>query len=232
MTSAILPADWSLSGLDATCRSTGPAVRLSLAEPGTGLAVDGDRLLGVDFAAACDPSDQWVRGADVVAVYEPADARHLRGTVMWRHEPSAAGRNAWQAIVSAQTALLDADPAIAVVSEVEAGDVLMMSRKQADGWRPLGRDAPLPTDAIAILVRRAARGSVLIAVHPDDEARLGIDRSAGRVRAVCGLFPRPLEKGVLLRSRTLAAVGPADDDTGWAGATLAAFAAAPPPLTT
>jgi hypothetical protein len=36
----------------------------------------------------------------------------------------------------------------------------------------------------------------------------------------------------LLRSRVLAAIGPAADATGWAGDLAAAFAASPPFLTT
>ena len=46
------------------------------------------------------------------------------------------------------------------------------------------------------------------------------------------LFASAIEKGVLLRGRVLAAVGPHDLDEGWASSLLAAFVASPPPLTT
>ena len=47
-----------------------------------------------------------------------------------------------------------------------------------------------------------------------------------------GLLAAPLEKGVLLRSRVVAAIGPERNDEAWADRVLQTFAASPPPLAT
>jgi hypothetical protein len=58
-----------------------------------------------------------------------------------------------------------------------------------------------------------------------------IESPALEVGAGTGLFTRHLEKGVLLRSRVLAACGPAADTT-WTARLLADFHAAAQPLST
>ena len=78
----------------------------------------------------------------------------------------------------------------------------------------------------------ARDGSVLLAVHPADSRGLFVHRQDARARIACWLFSAAAEKGVLFRGRTLAAVGPAADDTAWATKLWAAFLAAPPMLTT
>jgi hypothetical protein len=70
---------------------------------------------------------------------------------------------------------------------------------------------------------------VLVAVHPADVRRILVASAAGRVRVTCWLFTAAIEKGVLLKSRVLAAVGPAAD-TAWADALVVDLAASPPPL--
>jgi hypothetical protein len=71
-----------------------------------------------------------------------------------------------------------------------------------------------------------------VAVHPADARRIDIEPSAGRCGVTCRLFAAPLEKGVLLRSRVVAAIGPERNDEAWADRVLQAFAASPPLLTT
>jgi hypothetical protein len=61
---------------------------------------------------------------------------------------------------------------------------------------------------------------------------LTIRRDGKRSVVECWLFSTALEKGVLLRSRVLAAIGPAADATLWAADLAASFAASPPMLTT
>ena len=223
-------------------------MRLDLAAPALGLAVTSasgrvDHLLGLDLAplasgqAAASPlTDHWLRGADVTAVYEPVDPRRLRATVMWRPFEATGPATAWEAVVSAQTALVESDGTIAVGCDVPATELLWSAAASRDmRWRPFSAEAVLPGEATCILVRRpdaAAATSVLVAVHPVDARRIvtrGID---GRVRITCQLFSTSLEKGVLLRSRVLAAIGPAMNDTAWAEPLVAAFAASTPPLTT
>jgi hypothetical protein len=73
---------------------------------------------------------------------------------------------------------------------------------------------------------------VLVAAHPGDARRMTVRREGTRIVVECWLFSTELEKGVLLRSRVLAAIGPTADATRWAGDLAARFAASPPILTT
>jgi hypothetical protein len=239
---------WSLAGTLASQRHTGLSIDLDLARPDRGLvtmAADGrrDHLLGVGVAArsaatadtALRPTEQWLRGVDLAAIYEPRDARELRTTAMWRFRDEPSGIHGWELVVSAQTSLLEADAALVVISDIEATD-LLWSAPQTKVWRPFDDHSPLPADAAWILGRRGREGggatSVLVAVHPADRRRITVSRTAGRGRIECWLFPEPLEKGVLLRSRVLAAIGPRANDEDWASRIATAFTASSAPLTT
>ena len=190
-------------------------------------------LLGLDLRSECRLTDHWVRGDDVTAVYETADARHLRTTAMWRLHASDAATRAWQLIASAQTSLLQSDSVLAVVSEIDATDILWGTC--TDGTVQWHAD-PSPDATCVLLGRSGATDSnstsVLVAAHPGDARRMTARRDGTRVVVECWLFSTELEKGVLLRSRVLAAVGPAADATRWAGDLAAKFAASPPMLTT
>lgn len=196
--------------------------------------VDGtDSLLGLDLRSDHRLTDHWVRGDDVTAVYESADARHLRTTAMWRLHTSDVNTRAWELIASAQTSLLQSDSVLAVVSEINATDILFgTSRDGAVQWHA----DPSPEATCVLLGRGKAAGSgstsVLVAAHPGDARRLTVRRDCDRVVVECWLFSTELEKGVLLRSRVLAAIGPAAEATRWAGDLAATFAASPPMLTT
>ncbi len=238
MTRLPAPPSWSLATLVASHRAGDVSATLDLERPAVGIAVaspgHADRLLGIDLAAESLPvADHWQRTADMVAVYEPADSRRLRATVMWRAGTPAPGIASWEAIVSAQTSLLESDATLSVGARIDATDVLVHDGK---AWRPLDRGAPLPAGATAVLARRdaAAAGatSVLVAVHPQDRRGIAVRRDGGHAVVSCPLFSAALEKGVLLRSRVLAAIGPAAGDEGWAKQVAADFAASPPPLTT
>ena len=152
---------------------------------------------------------------------------------MWRtHRPGDALR-AWELVTSAQTSLLQSDAVLAVVSEIDAADMLWGTC--IDGtvrWHEAPR-----SEATCVLVQRAgvpgaAGASVLVAAHPGDARRMTVRRDGRRLVIECWLFSTALEKGVLLRSRVLAAVGPAADATHWAADLAATFAATPPMLTT
>jgi hypothetical protein len=190
-------------------------------------------LLGLDLRSECRLADHWLRGDDVTAVYESADARHLRTTAMWRLHPSGGASRAWELIASAQTSLLQSDALLAVVSEIEATDVLWGTCEDgAVRWHA----EPSPDATCVLLGRGGATASgdtsVLVAAHPGDARRLTVRRDGTRVVVECWLFSTALEKGVLLRSRVLAAVGPTADAARWAGDLAAKFAASPPMLTT
>lgn len=233
--SPAIRAPWSLAHGGATVRAAGTEARLDLAVPVSGLVITTadrvDRLLGIDLHAAAGlPVDHWVRGDDLTAVYEPDDPRRLRATAMWRVRPATVA--AWELVISAQTALLHADAALAVVSEI-AGTDLHWTELTAcpTRWNPLDAAGPVPVAAGAVLVRRADT-AVVVAVHPQDPRQMTVAADGRRARVECRVFPAALEKGVILRSRVLAAVGAARGAESWAGNLCAAFAASPPFLDT
>ena len=257
-----MPPLWTLFKRRATCGESG--VTLDLGAPGHGLAVpvDGARLaapahqlLGIDLrlagqaAASSGPSEQWVRGSDCTAIYEPSDERALRATVMWRQWPAPTTGQplslaVWEVVVSAQTALLQSDPTLGVVSQIaRAGEVVSgrwLPGGMAFSQAPTPTPTPVPVSASAsasaaaagLLVRTGAGRSVLVLAHPAEEQRLEAVSAADTCRVTCSLFSQPVEKGVLLRSRVLAAIGPETGDTTWAAEVAASFAASPPVLST
>jgi hypothetical protein len=232
----VATANWLATGRRMTDAGSRIAAAIDLDQPRQGitLAVESvssaSTLLGLDLQSECRLTDHWVRGDDVTAVYESADARHLRTTAMWRLHPSDGATRAWELIASAQTSLLQSDSVLAVVSEIDATDILWGARTDAAmQWHT----DPSP-EATCLLIRRDGPSdtSVLVAAHPGDARRMTVRRDGTRVVVECWLFSTALEKGVLLRSRVLAAVGPAADATRWAGDLAEKFAASPPMLTT
>jgi hypothetical protein len=216
---------------------------IDLDQPRQGITLAGQgvslpsTLLGLDLRSEYRLTDHWLRGDDVTAIYETAhessDARHLRTTAMWRLHPSDGATRAWELIASAQTSLLQSDSVLAVVSEIDATDILWGTC--TDGAMQWHADQS-PEATCALLGRGGAvdsgSTSMLVAAHPGDARRLTARRDGDRVVIECWLFSTELEKGVLLRSRVLAAVGPAATATLWAGDLAAKFAASPPMLTT
>ena len=200
-----------------------------LADGGT----EPDQVLGLKVDAGCGLVDSWLRGDDVTAVYQSADGRTLRATAMWRVHGTAAGARAWELVASAQTSLLETSPGVSVVSTVEGDDI----RWAAVGAGPIVWTTSRPASVAAVLVCRRRRPaavptSLLVMAHPADTGGLTVDGRGPRLTIACGLFPDALEKGVLVRSRLLAAVGPTDAAGTWAERLVTAFRAAPPVLTT
>lgn len=225
-------ASWTLDGLVA--RRAGATLDLATVAAGLaiGAAAGGDRLLGLDLRVGgdrpCRPVDHWLRGDDAVAVYEPADPRRLRATAVWH----AVGERGWEVVVSAQTALVESDSSMAVTCDLAAGRVTWGRGHEAGvAWLAAGDPAVPPPEATCLIVRRAA-DAVLVAVHPADAKRFVVRRDGDRLHVACWLFSAAIEKGVLLRSRVLAALGPAEAADAWAERLVAAQAAAPPPLST
>ncbi len=221
---------WNLRGAvasraDATIDLTDPAA-------GLGLSPSGDRLLGLELAAEdrLAPGDTWLRGDDLVAVYDLDDGRQIRASAMWRR--LAGPPAAWEVVVSASTSLLESDPRVAVVCDVQTGTVAW-GRNSDRGivWTPqaAGDTAILPPQAQALLVTRP-NDAVIVAVHPLDAPRIELVHTGDRLRIACRLFASTVEKGVLLRSRVRAAIASADAPAE-AALMMESLAAAPPPLT-
>lgn len=230
---------WLTTGHRMTDAGSVISATIDLDRPRQGMTLAGEgvssvsTLLGLDLRSECRLTDHWVRGDDVTAVYESADARHLRTTAMWRLHRSDGATQAWELIASAQTSLLQSDSVLAVVSEIDATDIVWGTC--TDGAMQWHTD-PSPEATCVLLGRSGATAagdtSVLVAAHPGDARRMTVRRDGTRVVVECWLFSTALEKGVLLRSRVLAAVGPTADATRWAGDLAAKFAASPPMLTT
>lgn len=248
----VSPSLWSARG-HVVVPAADVAARLDLDHVATGLvwgddAATADRLLGVDLRSDCPPADVWLRGADVTAVYEPADDRRLRATAMWRLHPRPDGLDdrttvrACELIVSAQTSVLESDSTIPVVADIADGERLWGCPQGSGGmhWIAAATQTTQPPCATAVLVRRRD-SSVVVGVHPADVRTLectagGTAGRPGRCGITAWLFTglteQSIEKGVLLRGRVCAAQGPAAGDAAWATAVLTAFNASPPPLTT
>jgi len=221
-------AAWSLSGGQAHDRAAHAV--LDLTAPASGLVTPaGDRLLGFDIGEGRPPIDAWVRGDDITAIWEPGDDRGLRATGLWRAHPADAGLAAWELVASATTRQLRADATLAVSSVVAAAEIL--SATWHPGASPVFSPRAIPHPAI-VLVRRGDGRSVLMMLHPSEHQTLTVVCEGGRARVECALFPAGVEKGVLLRSRVFAAVGPTADEAAWSPRLAAGFAASPPLLST
>lgn len=231
---------WSLSGHHATCPLGGLASVCDLDTPRAGLEVErpdasaADRLLGIDLDAGSRCIDAWCRGGDVTAVYETRDGGRLRATAMWRAAPPWLGgeAGAWcrELVVSAQTPILEAAPHVAVVADVaaDAAAPVVCNAGRLDEASP-------GVDPHGFLLTGSGAHAVLFLVHPLDSRGATAAVAGGRARITVRLFPAAVEKGVLLRSRVLAAIGPArtaNSPGSWAATLATAFAASEPVLTT
>lgn len=211
---------------------------LDIADPAGGIrpgpepaAFDG--LLGLRLPDACLLVDHWIRGEDVTAVYESSDGCSLRATAMWRCVRGEPDVHAWQLVASVQTALPTTEPDVAVVSAATATDMLWGGIAEG-GLRWQSERPPAPT--CVLFAREGATPketrSVLVALHPGEFHDFDLSWHGRRAVVESRLFAAPLEKGVLLRSRVLAAIGPAERGATWATRLVDTFFAAPPLLTT
>ena len=240
MKSPVSATAWSLSGRHATCPLGGLASVCDLDAPRAGLEVErpgasaADRLLGIDLDAGSRCVDAWCRGGDVTAVHETLDGGRLRAMAMWRAAPPwlDGGAGVWcrELVVSAQTPVLETAPHIGVVADIaaETATPVVCNAGRLDRASP-------GVDSHGFLLTGSGPHAVLFLVHPLDARGAAAAVAGGRARITARLFPAAVEKGVLLRGRVLAAIGPAATATGhgsWAVTIATAFAASAPVLTT
>jgi len=165
--------------------------------------------------------DSYQRGTDLVATYAQTPERNVRPQVYWRFvEPSAL-----ELILSAQTSLLDSQPATALESALPAGEMVPLSadakvvQLTLDGWQT---DDSAPR---AVLFRPAGLElSYLEMVHPTDFAGVQLSIIDGLPTARWHLFPERLEKGVIRRGRVRGVMLPRANDLQQAQKALIEFA--------
>jgi hypothetical protein len=231
MTAVVTSQRWSLAGTVARLEARCATGTIDLANPSGGLhalSVDGRpltdaRLLAPQFtlAAADELSvpESYVRGDDLVATYRQTAQRPIRVQIYWRVVDMAARLELRDVVIvelqaSINTSLLDVVPTLDVSSHLPQATGVAL----ANG---------------GVLLRPADRAwSYFEIVHPSD--RSGDSPGAVGADALLAhrLFGRPLEKGVILRSRIRGAFVPRTGDVAAAEAIAADFATSEPPLTT
>lgn len=176
-----------------------------------GVAIDAERP---DAIADC-----YQRGEDLIVRYAQTADRPFAVEADWRAGmiQVAGGRHPYvDLVLSVETSLLDSRP------ELEAKSSLALQVGEMP-WNPstnetLARFLPLGLSYVEM-------------IHPDDALASRAENTTGGVRLTTRLFGRPLEKGVILRSRLRGMFVPLKDDRMIASRAFRQFAAAPPPLT-
>lgn len=201
-----------------------------------GFASADGMLLGFEPPGAARLVDHWLRDGDATSVWEATGGDRLRTTAMWRLCGSEPEVRCWEVVLSAQTAILSADARLAVTCHLPVGTAATVSFGSFAAERVSWSRGPAPR-ATAVLVAPAtgdstAGSAVLVVGHPREADGTIVHRDARSLVAETRLFRDGLEKGVLLRGRVLAAIGPAATATGWATRLADAFAATPPVLST
>lgn len=188
-------------------------------------------------------ADAYVRGGDLVATYQPADAWPYAPQIYWRADRPESVDNllgSLALLVSVQTHLLGTCPRITVTSEIASDEVLHVvpAGSASAHAEPLTaqRDCTLqPRSGLCCLVRRLADAPFSYAeIMPASDFReLTVRHGAdGACRTQWKLFADFLEKGVIRRARLQAAFLPRQDDVELAAACCQALEGRPLPLTT
>jgi hypothetical protein len=214
---------WTFDATQSTARlhTSHLSATLNLAQPDRGLhaiTFDGRPSADCTLFALQMPSgpigplaDCYVRGSDLIATYAETPGWPVRMQVYWRVlGPALAERlPAIEYIASVQTSLLDSQPAVHVESRV-------------------GRLPDRPIVEEGSIVARLADGALSYAqfFDPADVVLSVRDQSL-----IATLFQRPLEKGVILRSRLRGCFMPRADDLGTARVYHHDFVASEIPLT-
>jgi len=185
--------------------------------------------------------DAYVRGADLVATYAPANDWPFSPQIYWRINPSDAAEqyNSLSLLVSVQTHLLETWPHISIESHLRSAELLLVSAGTDDEADPhvLGRGDHVfsPSASAGCLVHRIAGADFSYAeiMPPSDFRELRLSWSAdGSCHAAWLLFADFLEKGVIWRARLQSLLMPRKKDVELAQACCRAIDQRPLPLTT
>jgi hypothetical protein len=218
MSTTLSDGRWRLEATTARLKVGGLQARIDLLRPTSGLhdftGADGSVLgvaLEVGDVEELSLSETYVRGNDLVATYPETSRRPFRMQLYWH----AVDERTIELQASVNTGLLDARPALDVVTALDDGE-----------WYEL------ESGLFLFRSTTTTAWSYCEASHPKNEATSQVVLSAGRSRLVHRLFDRPLEKGVILRSRVRGALVPREGDDVAAKQMHREFVASEPPLTT
>jgi hypothetical protein len=230
---------WTLEGTTARLQYAGLSGALELVEPWgglhqlsyLGLTLRG-WLLGVAAEATGDagdpltlptrpwtPSDSYVRGCDLVALYGETAERPFSLQVYWRvHEPAGGEDLTIDAIVSVQTRAWEAFPEVCVSSALTT-EAVEIVRSDA---RVIG----------AALRPEGASWSYVETSPPGDFVASQVEVVEGDMRRIAWRFGRQfMERGVIRRLRLRAAFVPRQRDEERVKRLQAELASEEPPLT-
>jgi hypothetical protein len=204
---------------------------------GQRVALDSASILGICAGqlhpAGITSTDHYVRGDDLIVSCQFATTPEVGLQIYWRvvndETIPVAGI---EAIVSAQTDLLDSRPASTVSSLLPTGDVLVGGSDQT--LRPLNLEGGESTTGNGVVLIRFEREEIsfLEMVHPSDNQGVTIKKTFEQLVTNYPILTERLEKGVIRRSRIRAMFLPRKNDSAVAMNLYEQFAASPPPLTT
>jgi hypothetical protein len=177
----------------------------------------------------------YQRGPTLAVAYRESARWPARLDAQWRLISLPAGAMAIDLILSVRTYSLSCQPTLSVFTAIRSDEVVAVDLEgrrcglqiTEDGWTSLG------TPATCCLVFRRPEMSYAQMVHPGDFSRDELLCPAERIvpqQYRHQLFPQPLEKGVIVRTRIRGVLLPRDEDLCLAAIAAQQFAAEEPPL--
>jgi hypothetical protein len=225
---------WQVDGQWAGLHIGPFSASLDLLHPGAGLAEWhglGDDSSAVRILAVEAPSfrpdqpaplgEAFLRGNDLIAVYQEAAHWPVLVHGQWRALPTPEASEvlaAVELVVSVRTDRLEVRPELGVCAVLPAGETLPVEGLGCLIFRPRHRDWSY--------VEMAYPAESLVCESAQSDA------VAGQARLRRGLFARPLEKGVLLRTRVRSVFVRRENDALVAATEYRALVCADPPLGT
>jgi hypothetical protein len=242
---------WKLDGTDGSLEINGSVTRVDVAHPQQGFLSSASngrfmQLLPTESAAVKSLKlvEAYVRGNDLVALYEPLAPHQVQPSVYWRARRDELRQAVGvEMIVSMQTSLLDSNPETVVATGMPIGDVWGPTGETADSLQRLEHNQfPLTLNAadgshrpsLMIYQPRDTPFAYVEMVHPADFVATQVELNKwGESWATTRLFSERLEKGVIRRARIAGWHLPRKSDVrGIAWDLYTQFAAEPLPLTT
>ena len=241
---------WKLDGVDASLEVAGIVTRVDVAHPAQGFlsSASNGRFMQLLPAEMTGPrtlklADAYIRGADLVALYEPLSPHQVQPQVYWRARRDEARQAVGvEMIVSMQTSLLDSNPETVVATGMPIGDVgspgeqpkTLNHLEHTDFPLALSPDGPKLRPGLVIYQPRDTPFAYIEMVHPADFVSMQVELNRwGETWATTRLFSERLEKGVIRRARIAGWHIPRKSDVlGSSWCLYTQFAAEPLPLTT